>query len=67
MISWFRHTQITADFSRKEIVDFAMPGNAGSLVIGGVDILDGVFRAFPQELAAVRFEMTDQIGAFHGS
>jgi len=57
-------SKIVANLSRKMVLDFAMARNCRGLSVYRIAI-DGVLRAFTDEQTSVRFQMPDEIGAFH--
>jgi hypothetical protein len=49
-------TEITADLVCEKLVDFTMTWNGRSLVVGRI-VVYGVFPAFAEQLAAMRFQV----------
>lgn len=60
------YAKIVTDFSDKLLLDLAMSGNRGRCAVERV-AKDSVLRAFPNEDAAVRFYVPDEVGSFHES
>ena len=58
------YAKIVTDFSDKLLLDLAMSGNRGRCAVERV-AKDSVLRAFPNEDAAVRFYVPDEVGSFH--
>jgi hypothetical protein len=58
------NAEVLADLRRQKVVDLAMTRYCGHLSLGPVHV-DGVRTAFPEELAAVTFEMTREVSALH--
>jgi len=62
--SGFRNLQIPADLTSQIVVDLFVAGNRRRLPEGAIDV-NAVVAAFPEKLATVSLEVTDQTGAFH--
>src|SRR5215213_143826 len=60
------YAKMVTDFSDKLLLDLAMSGNRGRCAVERV-AKDSVLRAFPNEDAAVRFYVPDEVGSFHES
>lgn len=60
----FWDLEVTAYLLGEVFVDFTMPWNCGALLGGAIDV-DRMIAAFSKQLAAMRFEVTDQVTPFH--
>ena len=56
--------QVLANLLRERVVNFLMARNGRGLARSAVDV-HTVTAAFPQELDAVTFEVTDRVDPFH--
>src|SRR5439155_24820103 len=63
---WLGNLQITANLSGRELIDFSMARQVGSLSIAGIPP-DRVIAAFAQKQAAVLTEVPSDVEPFHAS
>jgi len=59
---WLGHLKILADLPGEVVVDFAMARNAGGFLGGAIQV-NRVVASLTQQLAAVLFEMSNQVSA----
>jgi hypothetical protein len=62
--SWLFNSQIPADFSRKEAVDFRVTRDGGAAVQHGI-FPSSVVRPFADEPATMSSQMADEFAPFH--
>jgi hypothetical protein len=60
------YVQVAADLSRQVFVDFAMSRHGTDFLFLGIQI-NSVISALSEQLAALRFEMLNQIASFHAA
>lgn len=61
-----RQSKLLADVDRSRILDFSVPWDSAGAQHHGI-VVDAVFGTLTKELTAVRFQVADQIDAFHRS
>jgi len=59
-----RNSQVITDLPSKLLLDFPMAGDSCGRACSRVAV-DGVITAFANKQAAMRFDMPDEVGAFH--
>ena len=62
----FRDIQISANFTGQEVIDVAVPWQGRAFARLAVDV-NRVVAAFPQERAAVCFQMFDEVAPLHSA
>ncbi len=60
------HLKIAADLSGEKIVDLSMSRNGGGLLHRPIHE-HGVIAPFAEQFAPMRFEMADEVTAFHAA
>lgn len=60
---WLGNVEVLADSPRKEFIDFTMPWNSGGFSGSTTDV-NRMFSGITEELAAMTFQMLDNISAF---
>jgi hypothetical protein len=62
---WLWDVEVSANLTREFIRDFGGAGQRGCFAVDGVEV-KRVPRSFAQQLAAMLFEMVDQLVTLHG-